>query len=298
MLAALALVAGCQSSQVGAGQKAILVDDYAMIPTDPAIFDCQDSETTEQFWNVRSFKYPSRQISWDATGADGSERGPYKVVSSAEAPAELWVPVTITFDLTTDCEKLKQFHRDFGTKYLPSDQDDVVVEQNDGWKQLLNYVIGQPTEVTLIGISQKYNWRQIWNDEKIRAEYQQALQTQLPEASKRRTNNEEYFTNFQVTVIKPDPVDAGLKQAIINEQNAIANARAAEAQGVADANARKAKADADVKAALAETEVARQEALRQAAEIAGFPSVEDWLRAKAVEKGITVWPSPIITGAR
>src|SRR5690606_1425917 len=146
------------------------------------------------------------------------------VVSNKEAPAELKVPVTVTFDLTTDCDRLMEFHREFGTKYQGWLNDDGTI--SDGWVNLLRYVIGQPLENTLVSIAQKYEWRQIWNDEAVRIEFQNALQDTLPKASKERTNGTEYFTNFRVTVMKPDPVDEGLKAAITREQQAVAEARA------------------------------------------------------------------------
>ncbi len=110
----------------------------------------------------------------------------------------------------------------------------------------------------------------------------------IAEAAKRaRTDGREFFTNFQVTVMKPDPVEAGLKDAIIDEQKAIADARAAEAKGVADANAARAKAEAeaDKATAQAQTELARQVALQKQAEIAGYPDVDAYLRALAIENG-------------
>jgi len=199
------------------------------------------------------------------------------------APAELKVPVSVTFDLTTDCGKLMNFHRDFGTKYQGWLNGDGSVSL--GWKNLLRYVVGQPLQNTLVSVAQKYTWRQIWNDEKVRIEFQNALRDTLPQATKNRTNGEEYFTNFQVTVMKPDPVDPNLKAAITAEQQAIADANAVKAKGVADAEAAKAKADADVSAAQAQTELARQRALQKQAEIAGYPSIDAYLRAKAIEAG-------------
>lgn len=276
-------LSACTTARVTAGQTAIVVDDYVFIPTDPAIIECLQEETSEIYGSVDVYRYPARQISWDATGGTGAERDPYVVVSNAKAPAELLVPVSVTFDLTTDCDKLKSFHREFGTKYQGWLNEDG--QPSPGWVELLNYVVGQPLEQTLIRVSQKYTWQQVWNDEAIRVEYQSALQQELPNASKARTNGQDYFSNFQVTVLKPEPRDEGLKQAIIAEQTAIADARATEAKGVAEANAKKAAAEAEIAAAQAQTELARQRALQQAAEIAGFPSVEDYLRAKAIEAG-------------
>lgn len=271
--AAAVLLSAC-STQIPAGQTAVKVDDYAFIPTDPKIIGCIPSETSETNppGGFTAYRYPARQVSWDATGAPGSEHAPYVVVSGADAPAELKVPVVVTMDLTTDCDKLSQFHRDFGTKYQGWLKDDGTV--SDGWVQLVNYVIGQPLEQTLTTLSQKYTWRQIWNNEQVRAEFQNVLKANLPIASKARTDGQEYFTNFQVTVLKPEPVDGNLKAAINKEQSS-----------VAEANAKKAAADAEVKAAESQTEVAKQQALQKRAEIAGFPTIEAYLQAQLIAQG-------------
>ncbi|MBI3226530.1 MAG: membrane protease subunit, stomatin/prohibitin [Mycolicibacterium cosmeticum] len=273
------------ATQVGPGQTAIKVDDYLLIPADPKVDGCIDPETSafNPPGGFKAYRYPSRQISWDATGSPDSEAEPTIVVSNATAPAELRVPVVITFDLTTDCGMLMDFHRDFGTKYQGWLDNEGLV--TPGWVNLLRYVIGQPAEQVLISVAQKYTWREIWNDEKVRIEFQNALRDALPGASRARTDGREFFTNFQVTVMKPDPVEAGLKDAIIAEQKAIADARAAEAKGVADANAARAKAEADKATAQAQTELARQRALQKQAEIAGYPDVDAYLRAIAIENG-------------
>lgn len=279
-----AVLSSC-ATQIGPGQTAIKVDDYLLIPADPKVDGCIDPETSafNPPGGFTAYRYPSRQISWDATGSPDSEADPTIVVSNATAPAELRVPVVITFDLTSDCGMLMDFHRDFGTKYQGWLDNDGLV--TTGWVNLLRYVIGQPAEQVLISVAQKYTWREIWNDEKVRIEFQNALRDALPGASRARTDGREFFTNFQVTVMKPDPMDEGLKDAIIAEQKAIADARAAEAKGVADANAARAKADADVITAKAQTELARQVALQKQAEIAGYPDVEAYLRALAIENG-------------
>lgn len=286
-------VVGC-ATQVGAGTQAVKVEDYMFVPTAPDVTGCiaPESSETNPPGGFKSYKYPSRQISYDATGDQDAEAQATVVVSNAEAPAELRVPVTVTFDLTTDCDKLMEFHREFGTKYSGWLNDDGTV--SEGWKNLLRYVIGQPLQNTLVSIGQKYPWRKIWNDEAVRIEFQNALQATLPKVSADRTNGVDYFTNFQVTVMKPDPVDSGLKDAIISEQKVIADARAAEAKGVADANAAKAKAEADRVTAIAQTELARQRALQKQAEVAGFPSVEDYLRDKSIDAGQNIYQPTIV----
>lgn len=298
-VAAVLPIAACSTS-VQAGVQAVKVDDYLMIPTDPKVEGCIQPEQNEfnPPGGFNAYKYPARQISYDANEDSGAEAPTTVVVSNSQppnSPVELKVPVTVTFDLTKDCDKLQQFHRDFGTKYSGWLNDDGSV--SDGWKNLLNYVIGQPLKNTLVSIAQKYPWQQIWNDDKVRAEFQQALTDTLPQVSKQRTNGQEYFTNFAVTVMKPDVVNGDLKAAIVRQQTAVSDAAATQAKGVADANAAKAKADADVIAALAQTKVAAQQALQKQAEISGFPDVDAYLKWVAIEdKGITPWPSPIVAG--
>jgi hypothetical protein len=287
-----ATMSACGYANVGPGEQAVVQDGYFMIPTDPKLTGCIEPEHSENQITNDVYRYPARQISWDATGGQGAERGPYVVVSNAEAPTDLNVPVVVTFDMTADCEQLKSFHRDFGTKYQGWLNEDGT--PSAGWTELLNYVIGQPMEQTLIGVGQKYPWRKIWNDEAVRIEFQQALQKTLPQASKARTNGQEFFKNFQVTVLKPGPVDGNLTAAINREQSAVAAARADEAQGVADANARKAKADADVQAAIAETKVAEQEALQKRAQIAGYPDVDSYLRALCIERNCNPFQPVIV----
>lgn len=244
---------------------------------------CISPETTQNEITNTVYWYPSRQISWDATGQQGSERGPYKVVSSAAAPGEMNVPVVVTMDLTRDCELLKEFHRDFGTKYQGWLKDDGTTSQ--GWLDLLNYAVGQPMEQTLVSIAQKYTWRQIWNDENVRIEFQAALQNGLEQASAKRTNGKAFFTNFNVTVLKPDPVDPALKEAINKEQSA-----------VAQANADKAKANADLETAKAQTKVAEQQALQRQAEIAGFPDIDSYLKKLAIEQNLNPYQPVIVPG--
>ena len=194
------------------------------------------------------------------------------------------MPYIITFDLAANCDQLKEFYREFGTKY-------------PDWNNLLRYVVGQPAENVVVSTAQQFTWRQIWNDDVIRAKFQQALTEALPKASQARTNGKTYFSNFQVTVMKPTLVSDQLRNAIAAEQEGQANAKAIEAKGVAEANAQKAAAEARTAQAEAEVKQAQAEAEKRRAEIAGYPDVDSYLRAQAIEKGITPWPSPIIAGS-
>lgn len=285
-------------SKVGAGQQAVEVDSWGS----PTVSGCVKEESQVGTMTVDLYRYPARAISWDANTDSGAERGPYTAMSSAQDQAEMSIPMTITFDMTTDCNKLRQFHRDYGTKYQGWLNDDGTT--SDGWKQLLNYVISQPAEQAVIGITQKHPWRKVWNDDVVRSEYKAALQAQLPKESAARTGGTEYFTNFVVSVGKPWPTDQALRDAVARQQSSQAEARARETQLTADANARQAAAEAERLAAIAQRQAEEQKALVRQAEIAGFGTgpgaIDAYLRDKCRQEPNCHQydPSPIIAGVR
>lgn len=292
MFAALAAsLVSC--ADVSAGQQAVEVDSYG----DPTVSDCAKEETQVSTWTVDLYRYPARQVSWDASDDPNAtpERGPYDVLSKDQTYMK--IPVTIQMDLTTDCEKLKQFHRDYGTKYQGWLNDDGTT--SEGWKDLLTYVISQPAEIALTSISRNFDYQQIWNDETVRVEYQKQLLDQLPKESARRTGGVEYFTNFRVDVLKPYPAEERVRKAKSDEISAAAEANTKKITAESDANAREAAAKAEERANTAEAAAQRAEAAKKQAEIAGFgtgpEAVDAWLKSLCIEKApaCTPWPQPV-----
>jgi regulator of protease activity HflC (stomatin/prohibitin superfamily) len=282
MAASVTGLSGCAYKAMGPGVQSV-VQNGSMFPgADKTLIDCIQPSVTKNEMFRQVFKYPARQISLDATGGKDSQRGPYVVVSSAKAPAEMDVPVVVTFDLTRDCDKLKKFHAEFGTKYSGWLNDDG--SESQGWKDLVNYVVGQPLQDTLNGVAQNYTWKEIWNDEAARTEFRTALAQTLPKESQARTNGVAYFTNFQILVLKPTPVNPELKAAIEAQQAAVQRAQATQAEGVAQAAAAQAKADADLTAAKSQTALAEQKAIQQQAEINGYGGVDAYLRALCIQQ--------------
>lgn len=295
-------------SQVPAGQQAVEVDAWGS----PTVSGCAKEESNPGIITVDLKRFPARQITWDANDDPGAERGPYKALSKPKSPpllpdqkpdanystgqAEMAIPVTLTFDLTTDCEQLKKFYKDYATKDNGWLNDDGTA--SEGWIKLLTYTVSQPAEQAVISITQKYPWQKIWNDEAVRIEYKNALQAQMPKDAAARTGGVEYFTNFQVTVGKPFPTDDRLRQSISDQQSSQAAADAERIKLTAQAEAERAAANAQKDAAIAQQQSEVEKAKIIAAQIAGYPDVEAYLRALAIEKGITPWPSPIIAGAR
>lgn len=231
------------------------------------------------------YAYPTRQVSYDATGGKGSEAKPFRVVSKDNA--EMATPVTVTFSLKTDCDTLRKFHEALGNKYEAYfDANGKSSDENEGWVNLLNFVIGKPLDATLDRFAQKYTWRELWNDPTVKTEIETAINDDI-EALVTRQAGGAYFENFQALVQKPDPTAEGLKTAIAKEQEAVADAQAAEK-----------KAEADVITARAQVEVARAEALKKKAEISGFGGIEEYLRAQCIASGCNPYqPTWIYGGA-
>lgn len=295
VITSLAMAALTACAQVPAGQQALEIDSFGA----PTISACVKEESQVGTITVDLRRFPARQITWDANNDPGAERGPYTAMSKPQSPplkegevagpdystgqAEMAIPMTITFDLTTDCDSLKQFYRDYATQDSGWLNDDG--SSSEGWKKLLTRVISQPAEQAVIGITQKYPWQKIWNDETVRVEYKDALQTRLPKEAAARTGGKEYFTNFVVNVGKPYPTDDRLKTAAASIQSAQAEADAKRTQLTAEANAQREAAVAQQAAAEAQRNAELAKAAIKAAEIGGYPNPDVYLRQQCIDKG-------------
>lgn len=288
-----AVLVGC--TQIQPGWQGVSVDDWGA----PSITGCAKEETQEVTVLDSVYKYPARDISWDATSDQNAnpERPPYTVLSNSKDQAYMQVPVYLVFDLTTDCEKLKQFHRDLGTKYEAWEGG-----KDGGWVQLLDFVVGQPLEQTLLAVSQKYTYQQIWNDEKVREEYRKAIQDALPAAAEQKAG-QQYFEGFTVTIGQPYPQDERLINLRADEQKALSEARTEEIKLTAGANAREKAAQAELAAANAEVAAKEAEARKREAEIRAFgegpEAINAYLRDQCQRtQGCKQYdPAPVVVGA-
>lgn len=293
LVASAGVLSACSS--VPAGQQALEIDSFGA----PTVSGCVKEESQVGTITVDLRRFPARQITWDANTDPGAERGPYTAMSKPQSPplppgvtpdanfstgqAEMAIPMTITFDLTTDCDKLKQFYRDYATKDSGWLDDDG--NATPGWLKLLTYTVSQPAEQAVIGITQKYPWQKIWNDETVRTEYKQALQDRLPKEAAARTGGVEYFTGFVVNVGKPWPTDQRLKDAMSLQQSAQAEADAKRIQMTAEANAARDAAVAQQGAAEAQRNAEVAKAAIVAAKLAAYPNPDVYLREQCIQAG-------------
>lgn len=219
-------------------------------------------------WDA-AFVYPANQRTDDFTGGEGADRGPFNVVS--KDGVQMAFPGNLQFLLETECKTLRSFHEKIGNRYAAYFDGN----ESKGWsKKVLPLYIEQPLQTALSAAASQHNWRDLYNDPQVRIKVQQAVEESLPDFVNDQTEgSEQFFKNYVLTLQVPQPPDE-LKAAITREQTA-----------VAEANAAKAQATAQVQQAIAETQVAEQRAKQKAAEIAGYPNIEAYLRAILIEKG-------------
>lgn len=227
------------------------------------------------------YGYPLRQVSYDATGGKDAEAEPFKVVS--KDGAELHVPVTVTFNLKSDCDTLRKMHETIGSRYNAYfEASGKTSDSNKGWVAMLNYVIGKPMDATLDRVAQEHNWRDLWNNPAVKAQLEQEVNENIDDLVTRQADGE-FFESFSILIQKPDPVEEGLKNAIATEQTRVAEARAAEAQAMAD------KARAEAQEAVAKAEAANQRAAIEGFMLQGMSPEEAmraYLESLMIEKGL------------
>jgi hypothetical protein len=267
-LAAVALMAtGCASASTGPDIKDVHYQGGSF--SAKKFVDCVDP-STRTGWHPgdQYYGYPTRQISYDATGGQDSESKPFTVVSVDNA--ELTVPATVTFRLKTDCATLRKFHERIGARFDAAfDGSAKSSDYSKGWITMLNFVIGKPLDQALDRASQDYKWRQLWNDPITKQAIERQVSKSLGTLVARQADGQ-FFEDFSVLIQKPDPTNDALKQAVAEEQAAVAQANSESAK----AAAQEAQAKADAAKANAQVAVAQAEAKKQKALIDGYGGPE------------------------
>ncbi len=225
------------------------------------------------------YLYPNNQRSYDATGGPGSESKPF--ISVSKDQAEMSVPVSVTFRLRTDEKSLRAFHENIGNRYHAYMEGD---DTTSGWREMLAFYIGQPLNVSLDRVVQSANWRDLYSRPEARTALQTRIDTELPDLVKQKMQGD-YFEDFQVLVQQPAPTNEQLKQAIAQQQAAVAAAQSAQAQ-----------AEAQRLAAKAQVSVQQQQALKTRADISAYGSVDEYNKAQAILKGINPYQPTYVVG--
>jgi hypothetical protein len=263
-----------------------------------SFIDCVPSATYYQTTpNHSFFLYPTSLRTYSASNDQGAESGVITVVSKDSV--EMSVPVSVTLTLDTTCEKLRKFHESIGlSKHAYWGGGDIEDSNQDGtpdgWVDVLNLYIGEVLDTTLDRAAQDHPWQSLWNDPAVKASLEQSVEGNLSKMVDDRMGDH-YFDIQTILLQKPTPPDE-LRKAKENEQTAVANAKAAEAEANAQetskvANAKAEQAEAEAKIAVAKAEAAQME------EQIRVLGKDVWLKKYGIDHGITPWPPAVVPGA-
>lgn len=249
---------------------------------------CVPPATREVFWGTGMgddmYAYPSNDRVFDFRGVDGSDRGPFEVVS--KDGQTLTIPGTMSFSLNTDCAVLQRFHDLIGNRYKAYMEDD---QTGAGWSKVLNLYLAPALDASLDRLAKQYTWNELRSDPSIKDK----INTEVADTVERLINQqlegeEKFFGNFRPLITQPIAPET-LVAAVRQQEESKAQAAATEAKAKADASAAEAAANAQVTQKVAELKVAQKEAEIQAAIIRSYGGPEAYAKWQAVQKGINPW---------
>lgn len=215
----------------------------------------------------KHFAYPSSQTNF-VFGEDGDGSA---ITFVTKDGIEMTVDGVANLLLNTDCKALQAFHDLIGNRYRAYMVDG---ERSDGWRQMLSVYIARPLQTAIDRAGQKYTYTELYVDPASKAKWEADVVAALPELVNRQTDGDvAFFDNFAITLQKPEPPQA-VKDALIEQQSAVARAKAAEAE-----------AAAKQKAAEAQIAVERAEAAKIQERIAVL-GVEGYLKQYSIDAGL------------
>lgn len=255
---------------------------------------CKPANDRALFGNDEYFQFPLNEREWVAVKGGksaGGDAGRFDVVSNDNVP--MYVPVTLQFNMITECEKLIEFWTKHGKRNQAYFDEDG--EYTEGWMKVLEKLVASPADATLDRIAQSYNWRDMWNDPAIKVEIEKKLTDAINSDSSLLIQRAQgkYFEDFSVVIGKFEPMNQDLALAVSLEQTNVAKAQSAEAQ-----------AKADEQKALAEVAVSQAEAAKKRAVIEGFKlegmtakeALQAYLESLRIEAGLNSEQPTYIVG--
>lgn len=136
----------------------------------------------------QSYSYPAGQRTY-VFGA-GEESDMATITVADKDGIDLGVTGQLRFTLNTECAILTQFHEKIGLK------------AGGDWQGILNVYLQQPLRKAITEATQGMTWRELYQDPKMKADWETAVKTALPAAIKQATGDE-YFTNIDLSLQKP-----------------------------------------------------------------------------------------------
>ena len=270
----IGVLGGCSTSYTDPSMVALR---YAGGPTEGGKFKECVEPGTKQISNDSYYPYPTtqREDVWDSDNYEqGSESADHPDMQIIDRDGNIaYVKMKVSFYLNTDCGVLRTYHEKIGrTRHAYFNSDG---SYGNGWIWAMdNYISSAVVDKTKAAAT-PYTVEDMWLKPDVRDAMAAKVQPLIgPAVDGGMEGDDEFYTGFTVRIygISPDEDFTALYK----------ERKAAQVKAdTAEANKQAQIAEAQAKAA-----VAQQEAKVKAAEISGYPSVDAYLKALAIDKGM------------
>lgn len=191
MAAGVIVLSGCAVTHPNPDENAVLYDKGPIRDTE---FKTCVNPGERKFSSLmdQGYTYPNgqRHFVFEGDKGEGVDRKRF------DAPTEDAVTVGIEgqmrFQLTNDCELLRQFHERIGLRH----------QGDDGWKQVLNIYLAQPLNRAITESTQEMEWAELYSNPGAKSRWEKSVMDKL-ETYIEQTAGGDYFTNISLTLQKP-----------------------------------------------------------------------------------------------
>ena len=216
IVAAAVVLTGCSTVSTNPDEQAVRYKNPAMgAKTFKQCYGPSQYDMNSIF--NKGFTYPAGQRVYSFIG-EGGDGDTFQVVTKDGVTLE--VEGALRFQLTDDCELLKQFHEKIGLKIEAYD--------DEGWAKFLNVYLRAPINRALTDATQGLNWADIYSNPEVKGQWEKKVQELLPRYVA-QTIGGGYVTNYEVTLQKPI-LPEQLESALRDTQVAIEQEKAQEAR--------------------------------------------------------------------
>lgn len=227
-IAVVVALAGCSSVSTQPDEQALHYKGGSF--SSKKFADCV--EPSDRQWDGPGdghFIYPAGQRTFSFTGREGSESSP--IVVKTNDSQEMSVPGFVTFELTQDCAKLREFHEQVGSKYKAFSEESG--KESGGWRTFLNDYIAVPLNSSMDKAALQTDWRTLYSSADSQAEFEQYVKENLPREVQAAIGDD-FLTIKAVSIETPVPSEGLRKGLEAREQAKLDN----EAQKERNATAR------------------------------------------------------------
>lgn len=213
-----------------------------------------------------------RQDDWDTHNAKADHND---LIATTKDGVQVSVQANLNFGMVGSCDQLTKFAQTIGITrdaFFNSD-----ASYKDGWITAMNYYVSGNTESRIRDAISQYNADQIWPGHQVWSQIISSVlgsgTNSLVDNIKTSTNGEEYYTVSALQINNIQPAAAYTKT-IQDRQTAKTEAQTAALN-----------AQTQVKQAQAQAKIARANAKVNRATIAGWPSVDAYLKSLVIKSG-------------